>query len=249
MCIFKVLKKLISCPKNTPTAIVRLITGTMPMSARIDMLKLRYFWKLHHDQTDNVAHLVYKELRKKFLKGPVGFVHEIFNICCKYNRMDIWHGLCPKKVNPFTMIKKTVETYHLKKDIEAAQNSTCAYTALKVFEQKRYNFEQWLLEIGRFPSTKHRQVFLYSILDVSNYERVCRNCGSKETDIMKHGLTDCKGLGNQKRRFRVLLKFYNAPEDLDFLSKTEVFRAALGKKSLMKVVCDFLITIWDWNYK
>ena len=41
----KLLKKLISCPKNTPPAIVRLITGTVPISARIDMLRLRYFWK------------------------------------------------------------------------------------------------------------------------------------------------------------------------------------------------------------
>ena len=77
----KVLKKLVSSPKSTPPAVVRLLTGTMPMSARIDMLKLRYFWKLHHMQTDNIAHKVYLGLRKNFLSGAVGYVHEIFNIC------------------------------------------------------------------------------------------------------------------------------------------------------------------------
>ena len=39
----KVLKKLIPCPKNTPPEILRLLTGTMPIAARLDMLKLRYF--------------------------------------------------------------------------------------------------------------------------------------------------------------------------------------------------------------
>ena len=51
-------------------------------------------------QTDNIAHKVYSGLRKNFLSGAVGYVHEIFNICCKYDRMDIWHGICPQKINP-----------------------------------------------------------------------------------------------------------------------------------------------------
>ena len=38
----RVLKKLIRCPKATPPALLRLITGTTPISARLDMLKLRY---------------------------------------------------------------------------------------------------------------------------------------------------------------------------------------------------------------
>ena len=38
----KVLKKLIPCPKNTPPEILRILTGTMPISGRIDILKLRY---------------------------------------------------------------------------------------------------------------------------------------------------------------------------------------------------------------
>ena len=40
---------------------------------------------------DNVAHVVYKEIRK-FLEGASGYVHEIFNIYCKYGSVDIWHG-------------------------------------------------------------------------------------------------------------------------------------------------------------
>ena len=38
------LKKLLTNPKNTPPSVVRILTGTLPISARIDILKLRYFW-------------------------------------------------------------------------------------------------------------------------------------------------------------------------------------------------------------
>ena len=247
----RLLKKLLSCPKNTPPAVVRLLTGTMPMAARMDMLKLRYFWKLHHCQTDNIAHEVYLGLRKNFLSGAVGYVHEIFNICCKYERMDIWHGNSPnavaQKVNPFTMIRRLVEEYHFKRDLQTAQETNCAYTALKSLKGKTYRFESWLKQIGRFPSTTHRQTFLYSLLDVSNYERVCRNCGSTVTDVVNHGLSNCPGLQSQRRIFRTMMTFYNAPPELKLQKKTDVFEVALRKKSLLKVVCNFLLQIWNWK--
>ena len=250
----RILKKLLCCPKNTPPAVVRILTGVMPMSARIDMLKLRYFWKLHHAKNDNIAHVVYKGLRKNFLRGSVGYVHEIFNICCKYDRMDIWHGMVSNKValkvNPLARIKRMVQTYHLKKDLGTARKSTCFYATLRVFKDKKYMFEPWLKHIGRFHSTDHRRTFLYSILDVSNFNRVCRNCGSATVrDMVHHGLNDCLGIERQKRIFQMLMNFYNAPQDIVLTNKTEVFRAALRKKSLLKVVCDFLLQIWNRGEK
>ena len=220
------------------------------MSSRIDMLKLRYFWKLHHAQNDNIAHVVYKGLRKNFLCGSVGYVHEIFNICCKYDRMDIWHGSISNtvalKVNPLARIKRMVESYHLQKDLETARKSTCLYATLKIFKNKKYIFEPWLKHIGRFHSTDHRRTFLYSILDASNFNRTCRNCGSTTVrDMIHHGLTDCPGLDSQKRIFQMLMNFYNAPRDIDLTKKTEVFRAAMRKKCLLKVVCNFLLQIWN----
>ena len=44
----RILKKIVPCPKNTAPEVLRLLTGTMPISGRIDMLKLRYFWRLQH---------------------------------------------------------------------------------------------------------------------------------------------------------------------------------------------------------
>ena len=157
----KVLKKIVNCPKTTPPAILRLLTGTMPMSGRVDTLKLRYFWKLHRAKNNNAAHQIYKGLREKFLQGNQGFVHEIFNLCSKYNRMDIWHGLCPDKVNPLLRIKKIVETYHLKKDEEVAKEVKCIYTALTIFKAKKYKFDERITDFGKFKNTEHRRVFLY----------------------------------------------------------------------------------------
>ena len=178
-------------------------------------------------------------------------MHEIFNICCKYDIMDIWHGVCPKKIinktNPLMMIRKTVETYHLKKDLHTAQKSTCAYIALKIFKDKRYKLEPWLKHMGRFPSTDHRRTFLYSLLDVCNFERQCRNCGTNVSDMVKHRIKDCPGVEIQRNKFQMLMRFYNAPEELDLCNKDIVFRAALGRRSLLKVVCNFLLKIWDWK--
>ena len=164
--------------------------------------------------------------------------------------MDIWHGSISNtvalKVNPLARIKRMVESYHLQKDLETARNSTCLYATLKIFKNKKYIFEPWLKHIGRFHSTDHRRTFLYSILDASNFNRTCRNCGSTTIrDMIHHGLTDCPGLHSQKRIFQMLMNFYNAPRDIDLTKKTEVFRAAMRKKCLLKVVCNFLLQIWN----
>ena len=243
----RTLKKLVSSPKNTPPAVVRVLTGTMPIAARIDILKLRYFWKLMHLGKDNVAHLLYEEMRKKFLEGAVGYVHEIFNICCKYACMDIWHGRCPRKVNPYARIRRIVEGYHLQEDLEVIRRSTCAYAALRQFKEKKYNIEPRLRGVGRFQSTKHRRVFLYAMLDVSSYDRQCQNCGAHVKDITSHGLQWCPKIKKERKIFELMMKFYDAPKELNTRSKIQVMREALVKKCLLKVVCNFLLIIWKWE--
>jgi len=42
----RILKKIVPCPKNTAPEVLRLLTGTMPISGRIEMLKLK--WRLLH---------------------------------------------------------------------------------------------------------------------------------------------------------------------------------------------------------
>ena len=243
----RALKKLVSSPKNTPPAVVRILTGTMAISSRIDILKLRYFWKLMHLGNENIAHVVYKHLRKTFLNGEVGYIHEIFNICCKYGSMDIWHGICPKKVNPYERIKRLVEDYHLKKDLEVLHRTNCAYSTLRIFKDTKYMLEPWLRGIGRFQSTKHRRVFLHALLDVASYDRKCGNCGTTVTDITTHGLKECTRVTHKREIFNMTMKLYNATEGLDTTNRVQVLKEALVKKSLLRVVCDFLLIIWNWE--
>ena len=81
--------------------------------------------------------------------------------------MDIWHGVCPKTRNPYTMIKNIVESYYYARDVETARKTqkktTCAYTSLTVFVScgnlqtanrptKKYEFDKRFQEAGKFLS-------------------------------------------------------------------------------------------------
>ena len=126
------------------------------------MLKLRYHWKLFHAKDRNAAHQIYTGMRAEFLRGNEGYIHEVFNLCCKYDRMDLWHGRCPEKVNPLTRIRKLVEEYHLKKDLEAEKKVNCIYRRPAGCKDKKYIFDERLKQPGRFQNTEHRRVFIYS---------------------------------------------------------------------------------------
>ena len=198
------------------------------------------------ERTTN-AHVVYKEIRRKFLEGAVGYIHEIFNICCKYGTMGIWHGKCPMKINPLARIKRIVEAHQLQIDLGILRRSNCVYSALRIFNEKKYMLEPWLNGMGRFASTRHRQVFLYTMLDVANYDRQCGNCGTIVKDITSHGLQNCPKVTHQREIFVITMRLYNAPKELDMTNKSQVMKEALVKKSLLKVVCDFLFIIWNWE--
>ena len=245
----KALKKIISCTKNTSTAVIRLLTGTMPIAGRIDMLKLRYFWKIDHATGENLVHQVYLGLRKNFLKANKGYIHEFFNLSCKYNRMDIWHGQCPKKINPMSRIRKIVEDYHLKNDEEVARRVNCVYTRITLLKGKNYNFEERLTKIGLFQNTDQRSVFLQALLESDKYEKECRNCEQRVRNFTKHGMEECKAVELQRTLFKMRMKFYNASEKPNQLKIGEVFNEAMSRKCVMKVLCEFLIVIWNWTCK
>ena len=68
------LKYLLGCPKSSSPAIVRLFAGVEPMSGRLDLLRLRYFWKLYHSGTKNIAYRVLELRKKRFLGSKHGLV-------------------------------------------------------------------------------------------------------------------------------------------------------------------------------
>ena len=247
----KVLKQLIPCPKTTPPALLRLLTGTMPIEGRLDILKLRYFWKIHHSSKDNLAHSIYKYKRQNFLQSNVGFVHEVFNLCCKFGRMDLWHGVCPNTINPYTRIKKIVEAYYYTRDIESARKARCGYTSLTVFvsrgnlqprdsPRETYKLDTRLQEIGRFRNSEQRRLFLYAFLDTGAYIKECKHCGESIKDTVAHSLEKCESLKHQRNVFRTTMTFYNAPTTANLENKGTVFSLALSKKYFMKTFCEFL---------
>ena len=240
----RILKKLVPCPKKTPPAMLRLLTGTMPISGRIDMLKLRYFWRLQHTKEEKDAKKVYLELRERLLYSNVGYIHEIFNLCCKYGLMDVWHGHCPIKTSPHPRIKRVVVAYHLQKDKEIARNTKSVYTGLINYKSKRYVLDPTLTWLGRFESSRHRSTFLYALLDNSSYNRKCVHCSEEVKDITSHGMVDCTSLNHQRRVFCLMMKFYDAPKNIDLSNKEVVFSLALSKTCFMKVFCKFLLAIW-----
>ena len=124
----KALKTLIGSPKSTSPAIVRLFSGVEPLKNRLDMLKLRYFWKLIHLYDKSVAPRILKYRREHFFTTKNGFIHEIFNLCCKYNVMDFRHGKHKGLTKPTSFIENKILSFSLKNDLSIARKRSCAFT-------------------------------------------------------------------------------------------------------------------------
>ena len=124
----KALKTLIGCSKSSSPVVVRLFSGVEPLKGRLDMLKLRYFWKVAHTNDQSIAHRVFKHRKEQFLSTKYGFIHEAFNLCCKYDVIDFWHGKLKGLTNPASFIKKKIIAFSLKKDLDIARKRPCAFT-------------------------------------------------------------------------------------------------------------------------
>ena len=85
----QLLKRLLNCPRHVPPTIVRLFSGVEPLTARLDLLKLRFFWRLLKTKKLSVSKTVYDFKKKRFLSSSKGFLHEVFNLCCMYNAINI----------------------------------------------------------------------------------------------------------------------------------------------------------------
>ena len=144
-------------------------------------------------------------------------------------------------------IRKIVADYHLKSDEEAARRVNCIYTRLTVLKAKEYKFDERISKIGLFQNTDHRCVFLQAILESDKYEKDCRNCEQRVMNFTKHGMEECKAVEHQRKTYKLKMRFYNDTEKRNLKNVDEVIREAMRSKCIMKVVCDFLIVIWNWT--
>ena len=170
--------------------------------------------------------------------------------------MDIWHGVFPRKVNPFTRIKRIVENYHFEKDIQRARTATCPYTSLTIFDwsgspffpgnkRQLYRFDARLTKIGQLSNSEHRRLFLYALLDTGGYERQCRHCGKGTQDLTDHCIKECNALEHARQRFKLMMLFYNAPVATNLKHKDNAFSLAFSEKYFMKAWCEFLKDVWS----
>ena len=144
------LKRLLNCPKHISPSLVRLFAGVDSLACRFDLLKLRFFWKLSHSPRESVSKLVYKYVRHRFLGTNKGFLHEVFNLCCKYRNINIWHGVCPsssRKLNPLTWIKNIVVKRNYSIDITIARGKNCVYSYLFIRDTSPF---KWVFEKYKF---------------------------------------------------------------------------------------------------
>ena len=123
------LKTLLHCPRNTPPALVRLFAGVEPIASRVDMLRLRYYWRAIHSH-NSLPNTIILYKKKRIFQVNVGFTMEIFNLCCKLGQISFWHGIHRGIENPLNSIKRAVTAYYLKKDLTTALSKQCFLTYL-----------------------------------------------------------------------------------------------------------------------
>ena len=239
----RVLKSLINCPKSTPPALLRILTGTVPIRGRIDILKMRYFWRSIKQDKTHLSRLICERNRH----SKLGFANEVFKICSKYNHLNVWVGICKPKVNPLREIRQVVEKYCFTKDLQKVLQTKCLYTTLfikkRVYKDKKYKLEQFLAHMGQFPDAEGRKFFLYALLDTCQYERRCPRCNCLEKDIISHILSSCEKSQQLRLNTRLKFIFYGVPTTFNFNDKA-IFSLVIDAKLIfLRVLCTFLTVI------
>ena len=154
----QVLKALINCPPATSPAILRLFCGVEPLACRLEILKLRYYWRIIKGPTDATTYKLLRYRKDNFLSFNKGFVHDTFNICCKYNMLDFWRGNSPPNVNPLLSIKRQIISHNLRTDLETGRSKGSSFTSLFLINpfnyQKNYHLVDPFTQPNCFDSNK-----------------------------------------------------------------------------------------------
>ena len=244
----RALKKLIPCAKSTSPALIRLFAGVMPICARIEILKLRYFWKISHSNENNLAFMVLEQAKKLSPNTKMGFSHEVFTICCKLNCLDVWLKIRRPKENPLMTIKRLIVAHYLEKDIVKFQTSQTMFGMLFPLPnsdpQKSYRIIPFINQLGSFPNTICRRHFIFALLDNCSIDRVCPKCKGLFKDVLQHTLDNCPKAAHLRQLLKYKLRFYNAPKNVNIADKLHLFQlATYGKRVFKKVVCEYLLDI------
>ena len=236
------LKHLIGCSRNTSPAMVRLFCGVEPIACRLEVLKLRYYWKILNGPSDSVTSKILSYRKKNLLGFQRGFGQQVFNICCKYNAMNIWNGTVPAKVCAQIHIKRIILSNNLSRDLQAGRGINCGFTSIYLTNPFSYQKNYHLVDpfgASNFNFTNIRAL-VKALLDPDSYTKECLQCGSFCSDTLTHLLKDCSTLLESARLLDLKLTMYNFPKKLNLLDKTEILSLILSKNCWAKCLATFL---------
>ena len=244
------LKRLLNCPKYVPAALVRLFVGVESLASRFELLKLRYFWKLSHSHRKSIAKSVYLHARQRFLGSNKGFVHEVFNLCCKYGDINLWHGVYPsvmKKISPLTTIKNLVVKRNYSIDISTARGTKSVYAFLFLRNQSplKWIFEKYKIafrKAGFFKNSDARKRFVKALLTTNPFPQKCNFCNSLCEELLQHQINECKNLELQRQilSMEIFLNRPNESTDIYLENLNEFFSCIIHDKRLVKCFTNFL---------
>ena len=248
----QMLKSLINCPRATCPAIVRLFCGTEPLVCRLDILKLRYYWRMLHGPTDAPCYKILQHRKNRFLDCSKGFARDVFNICIKYNLMPIWHGVAPpgrsnRRLNPLHYIRKVVISHHLRDDLEVGRTRNCSFSKIYLADpfvyQKSYHIVKPFTQENCFTSRKGRKHFIKALLHPASYSENCPLCLEENTDMCEHLLTTCPRIPDFRKKLHLKLTLYNYPVENHLVSKLGIIKNSLINKAWRKCFTEFLADV------
>ena len=247
----QLLKSLIHCPRATSPAIARLFCGTEPLACRLEILKLRYFWKMSRSPANALCSSILKYRRDRFLDFNKGFAQEVFNICAKYNIMHIWHGLAPQnsmhrniKLNPLHFIKQVITSHNLRLDLEDGRARNCSFSKNYLLNpfiyQKEYHIVKPFGKADCFSSPIGRKYFVKALLHPCSYPENCPLCGEQTCDTCNHLLTTCPRVPDPRKKLHLKLTLYNYPANHFPLTKSTIIQLSLTNGVWRKCFAEFL---------
>ena len=247
----QILKSLINCPRATSPAIARLFCGSAPLVCRLEILKLRYFWKVLHGPSDTLASSILKHRRNRPLDFNIGFTRDVFNICVKYDLMHIWDGLAPQNsrnpnlgLNPLHYIKRTITSHNLRKDLECGRKRNCSFAHIYLLNpftyQTKYHIVEPFSQANCFSSPQARKHFTRALLHPCSYLASCPLCGEQTRDSCDHLLTACPRIPDPRKKLHLKLSLYNFPATHFPLTKLSLIELSLSNRLWRKCFAEFL---------
>ena len=213
------------------------------MAGRLDLLRLRYFWKLYHSDTNNICYRVFEYRKKRFLGSNHGFLHDVLSLCCKYDIINVWNGKLGFNLCPKGFFKKTVLAFNLKKDLKAGSRKPCGFADVylrNVFlYQEAYHLIKPFKTFNFFSSVGARSLIVRVLLHPRVFMVDCHFCDGKFKHIFNHYVHHCKNLRSIRQDLRNKLKFYNFPHSC-ILKEEKFLSCCLEKIVWTKCLTEFL---------